>query len=786
MRARGPSEIMESPHFAVRWGAGPGADNARKAAEAVCGWLERCWDVLCNEVSPDFFVLPYSSEGWCADGRMPRRKINVYIGKALAPHPGVGWAHQGTHVESGVEAVRHAKGNREGKLHHSHLALAQGAAENERTVCHEFAHALQMHTGGHLDSKFVGYQWEAHAEYCTHLLRPTDPGWAPHLVSFLETAHLPIDCTNAAEDGGAGRQYIVWPFYCFLDKRFGRGFTHSLWHADRRQRQARGEGSLDMLSNLARIRELEAREGKHGRTGTARMLGARSSARPPTACCQTSLALPSVVSELLRLTRLLARSPPPPSGEDGEADASFLSRLFSQFAAASLTLHWGWEPLQTAALRKAAPPLRPSRFTRLCPLDRARMPGTTAWRPDARRPLKRFGSHTFRLQPTLDSQLLRVSVRCAAGAPPYILFLAIAGVDATTGEELFLEGPAAAGASVCVTTSPRENVAYLVCVCAGTDSFSPCAWGTAPSALQTAKYDLLLDGCRPHPDCEAPPPPRPALTLNAPEVGSLRVPTGLSHLQPEPRPGGGGASLTGRDVRSGQPNQTTHVRLAVQVRLGSAARLSAIRFTYRFLVGYSTNGGDPGPRFELQIARQPEREDVEEGEQEEEGRWRTLYSSPEFAATPFSFDAATGGHPTNYSPPVSVSEALAMDLPPGRYGLRIRFSNGRQNMHLQGAEVGGKCDLGLELGFGVEVPEGDAAGDGGGHDGLRRAEGEAAGGKRSDEAGGDAFLVQRRRVCALLCEAVPGTTGEEAWRVLAAHGWNADAAAATLMGVQDV
>ena len=39
----------------------------------------------------------------------------------------------------------------------------------------------------------------------------------PHLKAYLDTAHLPPDCTNAHDGEGAGRQYIVWPFYCFLD-----------------------------------------------------------------------------------------------------------------------------------------------------------------------------------------------------------------------------------------------------------------------------------------------------------------------------------------------------------------------------------------------------------------------------------------------------------------------------------------------------------------------------------------------------------------------------------------
>jgi len=81
------------------------------------------------------------------------------------------------------------------------------------------------------------YQWEAHAEYCTHLRRAT---WAPHVPVFLRTAHLGIDMTQYGEGEGGGRQYIVWPFYCFLDRALGRGTAHALWHADRRQRQAGG------------------------------------------------------------------------------------------------------------------------------------------------------------------------------------------------------------------------------------------------------------------------------------------------------------------------------------------------------------------------------------------------------------------------------------------------------------------------------------------------------------------------------------------------------------------
>ena len=162
--ARGASVEYSSDHFVIRWGAS-GASSARAAASAprLAEWLERAWGSLCDPSSQIHFVTPYASPCWSADGH--RRKLNVYIGDTgLDPHPQIGgWAFQGTYVEHGVEAVRHPMSNPEAKLHHSFLALSPGAAEAERTACHEFAHVLQMHTGGHLDTEFVGYQWEVRA-----------------------------------------------------------------------------------------------------------------------------------------------------------------------------------------------------------------------------------------------------------------------------------------------------------------------------------------------------------------------------------------------------------------------------------------------------------------------------------------------------------------------------------------------------------------------------------------------------------------------------------------------
>ena len=248
--ARGPSQLLESAHFCVRWGDEPvgGGVEPAQIARDMLPWLESFWQQLCDPASELFFVTPYATPGWSDDGR--RRKMNVYLGDTgLHPHPhSAGWAHQGTHVEL-TPAVRHAVANPEGKLHHSFLALKPAAARSARTVCHELTHCLQMHTGGHINSEYVGYQWEAHAEYCVHRSRPLDVDWVPHLKAFLDTAHLPPDCTNAHDGEGAGRQYIVWPFYCFLDAHVRAGLVHALWHADFAQRRSSAV-ARDMISNL--------------------------------------------------------------------------------------------------------------------------------------------------------------------------------------------------------------------------------------------------------------------------------------------------------------------------------------------------------------------------------------------------------------------------------------------------------------------------------------------------------------------------------------------------------
>ena len=121
--------------------------------------------------------------------------------------------------------------------------------------------------------------------------------------------------TQYGQGEGGGRQYIVWPFYAFLDRRLGCGAVHRLWHADRIQRQQSGR-SKDMLSNLAD----QLATARHGSTSDDDV-------------------------------------PAPPT----------LGTLFGEFALASLTLDWGWREEQSTAFLAAADPLDPLRFTPLLP-----------------------------------------------------------------------------------------------------------------------------------------------------------------------------------------------------------------------------------------------------------------------------------------------------------------------------------------------------------------------------------------------------------------------------------
>jgi hypothetical protein len=599
-------------------------------------------------------VAPYGTHGWCCDG--VRRKLNVYIcATGLAPHPGdAAWAHMGTHVEHaarGSSTWAHPLANADRKLHHSYLALCSAAARCEATCVHELTHvrracirapaccvrradahaapllpppplaqALQMHTGGFVDSPLVGYLWEAHAEYCVHLYRPNEAGWAHALPAFLESAHLPPGATRSADDAPDGRQYCVWPWLAWLDRARGARTAHGLWAADFAHRCAHG-ASRDPLATLA------------DQLGGWRALN----------------------------------------------DA-----LSGQWALAVATAHFGADADADAAIRGACDVLSPRRLALLRPPRR----GATAWRCDTARPLKQHGVCVHRLAalPGADAAA-RVRVLPDDAVPPGALRYALVRFDAATGERRASAVHVCSSDDAGITFAP-DGAAWLLAVTAAPDAPVDVPWGVQPSALPTHGYTVALEGCAPHADSSPPPrPPPPPLLLLPPGAAALAVPTGLANLLPHGG-GGGGATLTERDVRSGEPGATNLVWLRHAVSGGAhGLRITHVAFSYRTVVGYSGNDGDPGPRFELVAFVEPLTDD---GDDENDAvaspqALRVLYCSPQFGARPWHYDACSGGSPTNYSPRCEVSAPCDVALPAGaRMRLALRFVNGRRNCHLQG------------------------------------------------------------------------------------------------------
>ena len=642
LAARGACDGVEGPHFVVRWGGVapfPEAD-----ALTLLSWLEAAWSLLCAPSSRARFVTPYTTPGWSADGR--RRKLNAFIsgtGLADAPHDAA-WAHQGTHVQQGVGAVAHPRGNPHARLHHSYLVLAPDAARSECTVVHELTHVLQMHTGGFVDSRCVGFAWEAHAEYCVHLYRPRDPAWAHGVDAFLCTAHLPPGATRSAAGGPDGRQYIVWPWLAWVDRRWGPGAAHRLWYDDFRSRCGDGNGaSRDAVTTLA------------ARLGGWAALGA----------------------------------------------------AMGDYAAAVATAHFGSDDAADAAVHASCDVLAPARLAKLRRGDAADAWRSDARMPLKQHGVcvHRLEPHSGAV--ALSVRVVpRPAADAPPAALRYVLVGYDAATGARVASAVRLCGENDDCGFAFPEVSDASALAWLLAVTAAPMAPAEVFWGIEPDALPTFAYTVQLAGCAPHADSQPPLPPPPPL-LHAPAAGTadIAMPSGLGNL--EPCALAPGASSTGVDVRSGEPGATTVVwlrhALAPAPGVPGGARLVRVRFAYRVVVGYSGNASEPGPRVEL-VARTERDGDSNTDDEATDAALHVLFASAPFPARPWHYDAALGGAPDNYCPPQHVDAPCDVRLRAGhRLRLGLRFVNGTRNMHLTGASPAAPpCDLQLRITLATE------------------------------------------------------------------------------------
>ena len=153
--------------------------------------------------------------------------------------------------------------------------------------------------------------------------------------------------------------------------------------------------------------------------------------------------------------------------------------------------------------------------------------------------------------------------------------------------------------------------------------------------------------------------------------------------------------------------------------------MRGVSFAYRYVSGFSTcTGPGIGATWRLELVElaadaeplsttMPPRADApgHAGPSEAEAiaadarpSTTTLWQSADHPATPYSFDAATGGHPSNYSPLIRVAVGVggADGIGPLRgvaQRLQIVFVNGCRNIHLQGEDTARRCDLNIAVHF---------------------------------------------------------------------------------------
>ena len=153
-------------------------------------------------------------------------------------------------------------------------------------------------------------------------------------------------------------------------------------------------------------------------------------------------------------------------------------------------------------------------------------------------------------------------------------------------------------------------------------------------------------------------------------------------------PVSGNPSKTGRDIRSGNPGETTEVRLP---SIASAQPVIRLRFNYQYVVGYGRYGADVpanvrGPSFTVSVVNAAT-----------DAR-SVVYTSPELSGYDYDTCAENGGWGDDgvdddgcYSPATRVD--VPVDLRTSEFYILFTFSNNDRNMHLN--------EDGMNMAFGM-------------------------------------------------------------------------------------
>lgn len=533
-------------------------------------------------------------------------------------------------------------------------------------MVHEFTHCVQMHTGGHVDTPCVGWQWEAGAEYAVHLHRRGDACWAHNVGPFLASAHLPPGATRSADDGCDGRQYIVWPFFSWVDTCFGDGGAHALWRADFAHRRSTGAPSRPVTDTLPAVLGADALHdaaGDWGASVASAHFSRDASANAATRCAADAL----TPSRLGRLRRAATHAPESPAG------GAF------------------WAP------------------------------EGASW---AQRPLRQHGVLVYRVDiapprdaPLGDGSFDAPAVRVAAASSPGgcgDLSVSLVAIDAGSRAEL------ARSSCRCdrgwlllpqVAAAP-SGCAWLLSVTASPAQPQAVPWGVAPTTLRPYPFVLQFrGGVAPHAHSlarvDAAPPPRPtSIPSSLPPSAecSVAVPTSLGACDWAHPDAGGACPTATPDLRSGCPGETNTVWFTAPIWPPSteACTLVGAEFGFRTVVGYSSCPGS-GPVVQLVMRVECDDDDNDGSDGKKPGAWApllarleaaaaaggcgvvVLYSSPPHEeSSPYVWDAPRG-HATNYCPPVAAAARCCVRLQRGaRVRLGLRFVNRARNVHVVG------------------------------------------------------------------------------------------------------